>query len=579
MSDVASLRTFLRWENLDFASDCEAWGNWFATFILPNPWDPVESLDGSLGMTLQLMESAVSPLVLDLVATANVSQAEVAGEALGWWANQMYDTVVEADDGTIKINTESDFIKNVVTKPSEKCPEALCKAFGYSGNDDITGIGVHSSYYMQAALVTLYLLAFTIASLQDFFTRKNRLRVDQACLNEHYEDSLRSRTRQKLALRQRTLNAFRASLDAFLTTAMLMSIAMTSAAISLAVKGVEERRAPLWEQALPFGDSDVYNVALSVIAAGFSVFPVIVIYLLISRRDRGGVGMQEGLALPPLLSRSGRKTGSSVGHRAWIRQTAMFIIWVLITAEVFLSPRGNLDYDFRDDAAEDSSYNICNKRGGVRYWQSMKAAQWLVIGAPLLWMVITAFLVTGFGVPGLASSRLVRKVRSVWDLAVAWLNLLLAWGLLGYFTIFRNKIIDTAEEVDSGNEWGFGQILALATWMPVVLEFLYVLIWGIENRLQPQIYDGFQEERDVSRERPPTSAAWTELTLRPTETKCSSSRSAELVACPYEGAADTPQKPGWVESVEMSPLRDGRPAGETAGRRDGDDSDDSLGER
>lgn len=533
MSDVASLRTFLRWENLDFASDCEAWGNWFATFILPNPWDPVESLDGSLGMTLQLMESAVSPLVLDLVATANVSQAEVAGEALGWWANQMYDTVVEADDGTIKINTESDFIKNVVTKPSEKCPEALCKAFGYSGNDDITGIGVsstlpcgisprtilttdlayqvHSSYYMQAALVTLYLLAFTIASLQDFFTRKNRLRVDQACLNEHYEDSLRSRTRQKLALRQRTLNAFRASLDAFLTTAMLMSIAMTSAAISLAVKGVEERRAPLWEQALPFGDSDVYNVALSVIAAGFSVFPVIVIYLLISRRDRGGVGMQEGLALPPLLSRSGRKTGSSVGHRAWIRQTAMFIIWVLITAEVFLSPRGNLDYDFRDDAAEDSSYNICNKRGGVRYWQSMKAAQWLVIGAPLLWMVITAFLVTGFGVPGLASSRLVRKVRSVWDVAVAWLNLLLAWGLLGYFTIFRNKIIDTAEEVDSGNEWGFGQILALATWMPVVLEFLYVLICEfsplpapyclkllIKDKTNPDVIRGHREPSSAS---------------------------------------------------------------------------------
>ena len=35
----------------------------------------------------------------------------------------------------------------------------------------------------------------------------------------------------------------------------------------------------------------------------------------------------------------------------------------------------------------------------MRYWQTMKAAQWLVIGAPLLWMVVTAFLATVFGVP------------------------------------------------------------------------------------------------------------------------------------------------------------------------------------
>lgn len=40
----------------------------------------------------------------------------------------------------------------------------------------------------------------------------------------------------------------------------------------------------------------------------------------------------------------------------------------------------------------------------------------------------------------------------VWDLAVAWLILLLAWGPLAYFTVFKNEIIDTVEEVGSGDD-------------------------------------------------------------------------------------------------------------------------------
>ena len=115
-------------------------------------------------------------------------------------------------------------------------------------------------------------------------------------------------------------------------------------------------------------------------------------------------------------------------------------------------------------------------RGAASGTGTMKAAQWLVIGAPLTWFVVTIFLATGFGVPKLAGSRAVRAVRSVWDLGIAWLSMLLAWALLAYFTVLRHKIIHSAEEVNSGNEWGFGQMLALATWAPVVLEFLYIVI-------------------------------------------------------------------------------------------------------
>lgn len=275
---------------------------------------------------------------------------------------------------------------------------------------------------------------------------------------------------------QRAIDAFRGTLDSFFATSMLTSFAMICAAITLAVKGTRARRKPALEQILPYGDSRVYNMVLSVIAAGFSVFPVIVMYLLVSRRDRGGVGMQEGLPVPRLFKKDGLCGGSSIGRRSWIRRVSIFVIWVLITVEVFLSPRGNMDYEDRHDAETQAELNVCSKRGGVRYWQTMKAAQWLVICAPLAWIVVTVFLATGFGVPGLTGSRAVRAVRSVWDLGIAWLSMLLAWALLAYFTVLRHKIIHSAEEANSGNKWGFGQILALATWAPVVFEFLYIFI-------------------------------------------------------------------------------------------------------
>ena len=142
MSAAEKLDGVLQWENLDFAADCRAWGNWFATMIMPNPWSPAESLDGSLAQSLRLMQSALDPALLAEAMTGNLTEAEVAGEAIGWWAYQMYGTAELQDDGSYAINSDSRFVENVVVAPSQKCPDDMCKAFGYSGNSDIIGIGV-----------------------------------------------------------------------------------------------------------------------------------------------------------------------------------------------------------------------------------------------------------------------------------------------------------------------------------------------------------------------------------------------------------------------------------------------------
>lgn len=84
----------------------------------------------------------------------------------------------------------------------------------------------------------------------------------------------------------------------------------------------------------------------------------------------------------------------------------------------------------------------------MEYWASMKAAQWLVIGVPILWMVISTFLTTGFKIKGLAQNRVLRSCHSVWGLGVAWMCLVAAWVLLTYFT--------SQEEGDHRFSWFLG---------------------------------------------------------------------------------------------------------------------------
>lgn len=322
---------------------------------------------------------------------------------------------------------------------------------------------------MQLSLSTVSLVAFTVSAVLKRF-KKTARRSSRGSF--HSNEVPPDAAATKFTPGKRILDAFRGTLDSFLMSAMLMCIAMISAALYLAVEGYKKNRLPETSKSLPFGDSSTYNMVLSVIAAAFSTFPVLVLYTLLSRRDRA--------------SPAGGDGDEPTNHRVWLRRAALFAIWVLLAVEVFLSPRGNDDYEDRHSVDQKAdNWDECNKRGGERYWQTMKAAQFLVIGLPLLWMVPTLFLTGGANVPGLADwpwlrrvadNRRVRLVRSVWELGIAWVNLLIAWALLAYFSVLREEIVETAGATDATGAWGFGQVLTLATWVPVLLEWLYIFI-------------------------------------------------------------------------------------------------------
>lgn len=180
-------------------------------------------------------------------------------------------------------------------------------------------------------------------------------------------------------------------------------------------------------------------------------------------------------------------------HQVWIRRIVLVILWALTAAEVYISPRGEYDYEYRHDYGFEKYFidSDCNQRDGIPYWHGMKAAQFLVVGAPLLWLFLTLFILTGFRIPGVVDRPFLSRWRAAWRLVVAWVNVLFMWGLLAFFTILRHKINVTAGHLDSEDEWTFGQILALATWAPVVVEFGYIFIWGIKEGLERHLPSDF----------------------------------------------------------------------------------------
>lgn len=487
MSDGVLFTSLPTWDQMDFRQNCSLYGNWLASYIMPNPWDTSERVGASFLLSLDYF-IASTPVSWDL-PTAAERQQKVLQDISSWFTYHMYN-FYNSTDGYWYISEE--FKLRAIEEPVESCPAEFCKALGYTGNADTVGIGVcyrplapsdllltssckvYISYYIEASLATMYLLAYTVWQIQKWRKVHAKDGANAPLLPGSSPEMTRGSSKVKkpkhLPLSRRINDSFRGSLDAFLAASMLMSVVMLIAGIYASCIGRDTHDSNP-NQPLPYLSSAIYDMVLSLLASVFSVFPVLLLYALMGRH--GGRGISRDKTQPE----DKKKTSSPPDiHRVWLRRGVLFVIWCLGAAEVYLAPRGDIDYNQRHDEDATMKTDFCDHRGGASYWYGMKAAQFLVIGAPLTWLVLTTFVITGFWIPGLANRPWVTRWRSVWRLTIAWLNMLIMWGLLAYFTVLRHEIIKTADGIDNDDTLNFGQILALATWVPVLAEFFYIFI-------------------------------------------------------------------------------------------------------
>lgn len=481
MSDGVHFTNLPLWEDMDFAQNCTVFGNWLSSFLMPNPWDTREKMGASFPLSIEYFLTA-TPSNFSVPEAPDDQQALMI-EITEWFTFNLYNHLNGTDDFWY---LSDEFLERAVWTPLEYCPAEYCKALGYTGNADLTGIGVHVSYYVEATLATFYLLAYTVWQINTWRKVKQKGGASAPLLAGGAPETTPGRKKRKrLPLSRRINDSFRGSLGSFLSASMLMSIVMLAAGVYISAFGRDDVRRSTSNpnQSLPYLSSAIYDMVLSLLAGVFSIFPVLLLYALMGRH--GGDSSK----------RKGVKGGEPDIHRVWLRRCVLAAIWCLGGALVYLAPRGDIDYYDRHDADASWNTDFCDQRGGTNYWRGMKAAQFLVVGAPLTYIVLTTFLITGFGIPGVVDKPWVTKWRSVWRLGVAWLNMLAMWGLLGYFTVLRHRIIKTAGGLDNEDKWSFGQILALATWVPIVAEFVYIFIWGIEESLGTNMPVGFRVSR------------------------------------------------------------------------------------
>ncbi|KLU85593.1 hypothetical protein MAPG_04616 [Magnaporthiopsis poae ATCC 64411] len=450
-------------EQMQWSRSCRQYGEFFAVMMQPNRFDKKQSAGFSLPLGIVwMMESfpadwdEAANSVPDFDPTLTYTPAERA---------QMQRAKTAVLSGRylseVMINEPlyNAFLAQVFNT-SYSCPAETCMALALSANPDMTGIGIMISYYIEAGLATLFLVFFTIQRFKHW-AKKKAIRAGKP----------RRAATFSRPIARRVMDAFRGTLESFLLASILLAVAMLVAGIFVIAEKIENRAKPPNEQEL--NNASFYDVPLSVLACAFAVFPVLAAYSVMSHPGQGESG----------------------AHKKWLTRASLVVVWLLGIAVVYMAPLGEPDFQPNENekkaeeqlrtqlGVKEDLWAWCDHRGGDRYRNALKAAMAMVVAGPLLWAFLFLFLHTGFFISGIAGT----KRLSVWlpwcRLAMGWICLAVTWGVLAYLQWLRQKLRDATGRLGDDGKWSFGQILALSVWAPVIFEFIYILIWGLQDSL------------------------------------------------------------------------------------------------
>lgn len=106
-----------------------------------------------------------------------------------------------------------------------------------------------------------------------------------------------------------------------------------------------------------------------------------------------------------------------------------------------------------------------------------------------VFLVYALFVINIFYLPFFEPNRhpTVRKFQYGLMYAAGVLSFAGMWTALGVFVYFRHQLSKYSGSSNKDREWSFGQILAMATWLPVVVELMCIWVLGPEMGLTGQI--------------------------------------------------------------------------------------------
>ncbi|SCO87414.1 uncharacterized protein FRV6_11541 [Fusarium oxysporum] len=302
----------------------------------------------------------------------------------------------------------------LIYKPMSICKDEMCEVWEWDGNADIVGIGMMFVYLMGAILASLYIASFLSSMYveNDYTTFKTRTPSKE----QSFWDNIRS-------MFYNSLGAFHPGLG------------LLAASVLLATLFICGRKESVY-------DINMSRLACAVFTASY--FLTLPIYLDIERKSI---------------------SGSCFGVVIWLLFTV--VMGLSSTAETAARLHGRVPFEA----------NCWDSKA------SFKASS--AIFAFYLIPAVTAMLAGLTYLVGKCTKRPADKVpvlgwlffRVPWRILSSIFFFIFMWTAFGSLFTLRADIasVNGGGVQESEGSWGFGQILALATWVPVVEEAIVIL--------------------------------------------------------------------------------------------------------
>lgn len=126
---------------MDFGKNCTVWGNFLSSFYRRDPWQPEYTSFGSYDQTIVLFVESCPDGTLYTGELGEMTEEEQNAKISEWYAWNLYESMDDNGIFTI-INKTDPFTIKLFYEPIEKCVDEYCNAMEFTGNPDLTGIGV-----------------------------------------------------------------------------------------------------------------------------------------------------------------------------------------------------------------------------------------------------------------------------------------------------------------------------------------------------------------------------------------------------------------------------------------------------
>lgn len=322
------------------------------------------------------------------------------------------------------------------------------------------------TYCAQAVMVTIY-----VAIL--LFARASRRSMIE--LPEYYEQEKETTHPFLHRIRQAVRNTLRIFLDG----SLLFCIAMVIAAIVGSSLTLRESRAAL----KVLGNEETYRNALQSVKAPTKSSPLF-------------------SSLAALLSIFPAMALHSIAPKVLRRETYRNYVWVLvacltavmmIVTELGITEAEKLDGQSQLLLADvEGQYAFETRCLRSTEFKDLKLALRILFairgGLTLLYLIFLAL----WSKTRLRTNRAFILMRRVWNITAPVSSVLGMWCTLAIFWYFRNKIGSRSGETNKDHEWTFGQIIAISTFAPVVVELAFSWKQGARKANETALNKGFE---------------------------------------------------------------------------------------